>query len=169
MNVVKKTADQTKTQEVPWGIFCVIWTLPVNPSCVQVAPLVFFNRKMHLAANGLIKGDDAMKKDFDGTSNLNLCHSCLENAPQTFLQLYIIITTWRVLKTHLDEEPYGTLHLLNKTVVADFDQSLWNITMSDLNQSNVLNISMPDLNQSNGTIGSFGANCMSDGGGEQNN
>ena len=103
-----------------------------------------------------------MKKQYGGTAFFKLGHSCLENAPQSVLQLYIIITTWRVLTTHSEEEQSGTFQLFNMTKT-DFNQSLWNMTMTDLNQSNVSNMNIPDLNQTNGTTGSFGPNCMTDG------
>ena len=35
-----------------------------------------------------------MKKDYDKTSSLKILHAGLENAPQTTLQMYIIISTW---------------------------------------------------------------------------
>ena len=120
-----------------------------------------------MAVKGLIKGDNAMKKKYSGTAFLKMGHSCLENAPQSMLQLYIIITTWSVLNTHSEEESSGNFQLLNMTKT-DFNQSLWNMTMTDLNQSNVLNMSTLDRNQSIETIGPFGQNCMANGGGGQN-
>ena len=51
-------------------------------------------RKFYTAGVGLIKGDEAMKKDYDKTSSFKILHAGLENAPQTTLQMYIIISTW---------------------------------------------------------------------------
>ena len=49
-------------------------------------------RKIDYVVVGLINGDEAMKVKYDDT--LKLMHAGLENAPQTTLQLYIVITTW---------------------------------------------------------------------------
>ena len=56
--------------------------------------LLFKNRKILVARKGLKKGDDALKKKQIFLAAIKMFHSCLENAPQTVLQQYIIITTW---------------------------------------------------------------------------
>ena len=49
---------------------------------------------MFVAGYCLKEGDEAVQKLYDVTNLQRALHSCLENAPQTVLQMYIIISTW---------------------------------------------------------------------------
>ena len=44
----------------------------------------------------LKQGDDAAKKLYEGDTLRKALHSCLENAPQTVLQMYVIISTFNM-------------------------------------------------------------------------
>ena len=41
-------------------------------------------------------GDGAAKKLYEGDTLRKALHSCLENAPQTVLQMYVIISTFHM-------------------------------------------------------------------------
>ena len=47
-----------------------------------------------MAVKGLSRGEEAMREQYSVSAVYKLFHACLENAPQTTLQIYIIITTW---------------------------------------------------------------------------
>ena len=104
----------------------------------------FINRKIYVVARGLIKGDDAIKGYYPMTSAIKLFHACLENAPQSVLQLYIIISTWGCIDKATDVGVSGTLHPEN-TTLAD---SCYN---------------------SNGIVEPLHQECLLGGGGELNN
>ena len=55
---------------------------------------VFLFRTAFVAGYCLKKGDKAAQTLYDGITLQRALHSCLENAPQTVLQMYIIISTW---------------------------------------------------------------------------
>ena len=101
---------------------------------------IFIKRKIIVTGLGLIKGDYVMKKWYKISSAIKLFHACLENAPQSILQMYIIISTWGCIDKISDEGVPGRLQVEN-TTVAD---SCYN---------------------SNGTVGPVHLECLLGGGG----
>ena len=52
-----------------------------------------------MAGYCLKEGDEAVKKLHEGETLRKALHSCLENAPQTVLQMYVIISTFHMTGT----------------------------------------------------------------------
>ena len=47
-----------------------------------------------MAFEALFGGGEATDQQYEYSALFNIFHSCLENAPQIVLQMYIIVTTW---------------------------------------------------------------------------
>ena len=59
----------------------------------QAGKTIQFLRRYFIAFEALFQADNT-EKDNNYSALFNILHSCLENAPQIVLQMYIIITTW---------------------------------------------------------------------------
>ena len=80
---------------IVWPISSVIWYVFAESLCSEITvELIYLFRTVFVAGYCLKEGDEAVQKLYDVTNLQRALHSCLENAPQTVLQIYIIISTW---------------------------------------------------------------------------
>ena len=81
---------------IVWPLSSVIWydMRKYFHRLLKGINIVLFTRTVFVAGYCLKEGDQVEQKLYNGIILRKALQSCLENAPQTVLQMYIIISTW---------------------------------------------------------------------------